>query len=299
MYVVIGASGNSGHVIAQTLLSRGHKVRAVARTAAHLQALTSQGAEAFPCDVTNTDQLTQAFKGAEAAYVMIPPNITSNDVLLYQERVGNSIATAAAKTAVPFLVSLSSVGADKASGTGPVVGLHNLEQKLNGIDSVNVLHLRAGYFMENTLGQAGAIRSMGTTAGPVRPDLKLPLIATRDIGAVAAEALLQLDFKGKQTRELLGQRDLDYREVAVIIGKAIGKPDLGYVQAPDEQFRAVVVQMGMSQNMANLILEMAKALNSGHMKALEPRTSKNTTPTSFETFVAEVFMPVYKQQAAA
>jgi uncharacterized protein YbjT (DUF2867 family) len=299
MYVVIGASGNTGHVAAKTLLSRGHKVRAVARTAARLQALTSQGAEAFPCDITNTDQLTQAFKGAEAAYVMIPTNITSNDVLLSQERVGNSIATAISKAGVPFVVSLSSIGADKPTGTGPVVGLHNLEQKLNSIDSVNVLHLRAGYFMENTLGQAGAIRSMGTTAGPVRPDLKLPMIATRDIGAVAAEALLQLDFKGKQTRELLGQRDLDYREVAVIIGKAIGKPDLGYVQAPDEQFLAAVVQMGMSQNMANLILEMSKALNSGYMKALESRNNKNTTPTSFETFVAEVFMPVYKQQAAA
>jgi uncharacterized protein YbjT (DUF2867 family) len=198
MYVVIGASGNTGHVVAQTLLSRGHKVRAVARSAARLQALTSQGAEAFPCDITNTEQLTQAFKGAEAAYVMIPPNISSNDVLLYQERVNNSIATATAKSGVPFVVSLSSFGADKVSRTGPVVGNHKLEEKLNAIDNVNVLHLRAGYFMENTLGQAGAIHSMGTTAGPVLPDLKLPMIATRDIGAAAAEALLRLTrFQGQ------------------------------------------------------------------------------------------------------
>ena len=299
MYVVIGASGNTGHVVAQTLLSRGHKVRAIARNAAHLQPLTSQGAEAFPCDITNAEQLTQAFKGAEAAYVMIPPNITSNDVLLGQERVGNSIATAAAKSGVPFVVSLSSIGADKATGVGPVVGLHNLEQKLNAIDNVNVLHLRAGYFMENTLGQAGAIHKMGTTAGPLRPDLKVPMIATRDIGVAAADALLQLDFKGKQTRELQGPRDLDYRDVAATIGKAIGKPDLGYVQAPDDQFRAVLIQLGMSQNMANLLLEMSKALNSGYMKALEPRNSKNTTPTSYETFVDQVFLPVYKQQTAA
>ena len=81
--------------------------------------------------------------------------------------------------------------------------------------------------MENTLGQAGAIRIMASAVGPLRPDLKLPMIATRDIGAAAADALLQLAFRGKQTQELHGQRDLDYNEVATIIGKAIGKPKLG------------------------------------------------------------------------
>jgi uncharacterized protein YbjT (DUF2867 family) len=299
MYAVIGASGNTGHVVAKTLLARGHKVRAVARTAARLQALTSQGAEAFPCDITDSEQILRALKGVEGAYVLIPPNVSSTDVRTFQERVSDSLASAIAKSAVPFVVSLSSVGADKAAGTGPAVGLHNLEEKLNRIDPVNILHLRAAYFMENTLGQAAAIRMMGSTAGPLRPDLKLPMIATRDIGAVAAEALLQLDFKGKQTRELLGQRDLDYREVATIIGKAIGKPNLGYVQAPDEQFRSVLTQMGMSMNVADLLLEMSKALNSGHMKAMEPRNSKNTTHTSYETFVAEEFVPRYKEQSAA
>ena len=195
--------------------------------------------------------------------------------------------------------SLSSFGADKASGTGPVAGLHNLEQKLNQIDSANVLHLRAGYFMENTLPQVGAIRMAGAVIGPIRPDLKLPIIASRDIGAAAADALLRLAFRGKQTLELQGQRDLDYTEVATIIGKAIGKPNLKYVNPPDDQIRAAMVQMGMSDAMAGLILEMAAALNSGHMRALESRTSRNTTPTSYETFVAESFVPAYKQQAAA
>ena len=78
--------------------------------------------------------------------------------------------------------------------------------------------------MENTLPQVGAIRMAGSVIGPFRPDLKLPMIATRDIGTAAADALLSLGFHGKQTRELLGQRDLDYTEVATIIGKAIGKP---------------------------------------------------------------------------
>jgi uncharacterized protein YbjT (DUF2867 family) len=231
--------------------------------------------------------------------VLVPPHITSTDVRSYQEQVSDALATAVARSKVKFVVALSSIGADKESGIGPVIGLHNLEQKLNRIDSANVLHLRAGYFMENTLGQVGAIRAMGFTGGPLRRDLKIAMIATRDIGAVVADALIQLDFKSKQTRELLGQRDLTMVEVAAIIGKAIGKPDLSYKQLPDDQFIAAVMQMGMSQNMASLLVEMSGALNSGHMKPLEPRSARNTTPTSYETFVTEVFAPAFRQQVAA
>lgn len=140
---------------------------------------------------------------------------------------------------------------------------------------------------------------MGSAAGPLRPDLKVPMIASRDIGAAAADALLQLSFRGKQTRELLGQRDLNYNEVAAIIGNAIGEPELKYIQPPNDQVLAGMVQSGMSDQVARSLLEMAESLNSGYMRALEPRTSHNTTPTSFETFVTEIFVPAYKQQAAA
>ena len=88
-------------------------------------------------------------------------------------------------------------------------------------------------------------------------------------------------------------------EVATIIGKAIGKPDLNYLQLPDEQVRAALTQLGMSLNVANLILEMAGALNSGHMRALEQRSAQNTTPTSFESFVAEEFVPRYRGKSTA
>lgn len=299
MYVITGASGHTGSIAAKSLLSRGQKVRALARNADHLKELTSAGAEPFVCDITDSNRLTEAFRGAEAAYVLIPPNISSNDVRADQEKVSDSIATAVAASKLKYVVSLSSIGADKPSDTGPVVGLHNLEQKLNKVDGANVLHLRAGYFMENTLGQAGAIHTFGRTMGPLRPDLTIRMLATRDIGAIAAEELLGKQFQGKQTRELLGQRDIDMNEVTRILGKAVGKPDLAYVQAPDDQFKAALMQMGMSSNMAGLIVEMAHALNSGHMRALEPRSPRNTNPTSYETFVAEAFMPVFQQQATA
>ena len=235
MYVVLGASGNTGHIVAKNLLARQQKVRAVGRNSAHLQPLAAQGAEVFVGDVTDVSALTKAFQRADSAYVMIPPNPASNDPLGYQERVSDAIAAAVKSAGIKNVVSLSSIGADKTSRTGPVLGLHHLEQKLNQIDSANILYLRAGYFMENTLPQVGAIRMTGSVIGPFRPDLKLPMIATRDIGAAAADALLSLGFHGKQTRELLGQRDLDYTEIAAIIGKAIGKPNLGYVHAPDDQ----------------------------------------------------------------
>jgi uncharacterized protein YbjT (DUF2867 family) len=299
MIVVLGASGHTGNIVARTLLARGQKVRAVGRNAEHLQPLTALGAEISTADASNTSALSNAFKNADAAYVLLPPNVSDNDVRAYQDRVSDAIAAAVRAAGIKHVVALSSIGADKSSGTGPVVGLHNLEQKLNAIDGVNVLHLRAGYFMENTLPQVRVIRAMGNVVGPVHPTLKLPMIATRDIGGAAADALLHREFRGKQIRELLGQRDLDYTEATSIIGKAIGKPSLGYVQAPDEQLRPAMGQMGMSSNFVGLLLEMSHALNSGYMKALEPRTPSNTTPTPFETFVNEEFAPAYRQQMAA
>ena len=299
MYVVLGASGNTGQVVATNLLASGQKVRVVGRNAAHLQSFTAKGAETFIADVTDAGALAKAFHQADSAYVMIPPNPTSTDPLGYSDRVSDAIAAAVAKAGTKNVVALSSIGADKSSGTGPVLGLHNLEQKLNQISGANVLHLRPAYFMENTLPQVNAIRNMGVVATPLRADLKLAMIATRDIGAAATEALLHPTVHGNQTRELLGSRDLTYTEVTAIIGKAIAKPDLKYLQAPDDQFRSVLVQMGMSEPFARLLLEMIGSLNSGHMRALEPRTPQNTTPTSYETFVADSLVPAYQQQPAA
>ena len=299
MHVVLGASGNTGHIVAQNLLAGQQKVRVVGRNAAHLQSHAAQGAEIFIADVTDAAALTKAFQNAGSAYVMIPPNPASDDPLAYSERAGDAIAAALKNAGVKNVVALSSIGADKSKGTGPVIGLYKLEQKLNQLDGANVLFLRPGYFMENTLPQAAVISKVGSVVGPVRHDLKLPLIATRDIGAFASDALVNLSFHGKQTQELLGQRDIAYTEVAAIIGKAIGKPDLKYMQLPDEQMRPALVQAGMSDQFAKLLLEMAAALNSGYMRALEPRTSQNSTPTTYEDFVAEVFLPAYQHQAAA
>ena len=299
MYVITGATGHTGNIVARRLLSEGKEVRAVGRHQERLQSLVEAGAKPFVCDLADPVGLGKAFAGAEAVYIMIPPETTTANFRAFQDRITDSVVSALTAARVKYAVLLSSVGADKSSKTGPVVGLYNLEKRLGTISGLNVLSLRAGYFMENTLSQAMAIHAMEKAAGPVRPDLKLPLIASRDIGQVAAEALLRLDFRGQQTRELLGQRDLNYIEIAEIIGQAIAKPDLKYVQLSDTEFRGFTAKVGMSADFANLILEMVAAMNSGHMRAQETRSARNTTPTSFETFVEEEFVPVYEAPMAA
>jgi uncharacterized protein YbjT (DUF2867 family) len=252
------------------------------------------GAEAFVADATDAGALSKAFSGAKAAYAMNPPNIGALNVRAYQEQVNDALVSAIENNGLKYAVVLSGYGADKPEKTGPVVGLHSLEEKLNGISGLNALFLRAGYFMENILPQVGVIKSFGNMAGPVKGDLPLPMIATRDIGAVAADALLKLDFQGKRQRELQGAGDVTYAEVARIVGAGIGQPGLTYKHMPAEQLKPVLLQMGMSASMADLLLEMADALNSGYMRMLEPRSPRNTTPTSLESFVTEILVPTYR-----
>jgi uncharacterized protein YbjT (DUF2867 family) len=229
---------------------------------------------------------------------MVPPNMTSPDYRADQERESDAIAKAVKDSGLHYAVFLSSFGAHVPEGTGPIAGLHSAEQKLNAISALNVLHLRAGYFMENNLSAIGMIQGMGIYGHAVLQDLKLPMIETRDIGDYAARRLLKLDFSGKQTRELLGERDLSMNEATAIIARGIGKPDLRYVQFPYDQVQQVLMQMGIQPKTAGQFIEMYKAINEGVVAAQEPRSPENTTPTSFEKFVQDVFVPAYQGKAA-
>src|ERR1700735_1085378 len=218
-YVILGATGNTGSIIADYLLLKGQKVRVVGRDVARLQRFVNQGAQAFIGALSDSAALTKAFSGARAAYLMLPPISSRED----QERESDAIAKAAKESGLRYAVNLSSYGAHVPEGTGPVTGLHSAEQKLNAINGLNVLNLRAGYFMENNLAAIGTIQKMGVFAHVLLPDLKMPMIATRDVGDYAAQRLLDLDFSGKQTRELLGERELTMTEVTAVIGRGIGK----------------------------------------------------------------------------
>jgi len=298
MYVITGATGNTGKIVAEKLLAAGQKVRVVGRSAEKLQPFVAKGAEAFAGSVEDAAAMTRAFTGAQAVYAMIPPNMTPKDYRAEQERISDALAAAIEKAGVPYAVALSSFGADKPAKTGPIAGLHSLEEKLNKIAALNVLYLRAGYFMENLLPQVGVVRSMGMLAGPLKGDVALPMIATRDIGDYAAAALAKLSFSGKQTRELQGARDVTMKEAASILGAAIGKPGLSYTHAPAMMLKPAMMAMGISSNMVDLILEMSDAINSGAVAALEKRGPENTTPTTLEWFAANVFAPAFSGKAA-
>jgi len=293
MHVILGASGNTGSIIANSLLSAGKKVRVVGRDSGRLQRFVDKGAEGFTASLSDTAALTKAFSGARAAYLMLPPAKSREE----QERDSDGIAKAVEDSGLRYAVHLSSYGAQVAEGAGPVSGLHSSEQKLNAIEGLNVLHLRAAYFMENNLAAIGMIHHMGIFGNALVPDLKLPMVATRDVGNYAAQRLLALDFSGNQTSELLGERDLSMTEVAAVIARGIAKPDLRYQQFPYDQVQQVLTQLGVPPKGAAMYIEMYKSINAGVLVPLEPRSKKNTTPTSIEQFVQDAFATAYQGKA--
>jgi uncharacterized protein YbjT (DUF2867 family) len=293
MYVVLGSSGNTGSIIGDFLLSKGQKVRVVGRDPGRLQRFVHKGAEAYAADLNNAAALAKAFGGARAAYLLLPPLNSREE----QERQSDAIAKAVKESGLRYAVHLSSYGAHVPEGTGPVTGLHSSEQKLNAISDLNVLHLRAAYFMENNLAAIDMIHGLGLFGHALLPDLKLPMIATRDVGEYAAQRVLDLDFSGKQTRELLGERDLTMTEATALIARGIGKPDLRYEQLPYDQVQQALTQEGFSPKKAAVYIEMFQAINAGVLAAQEPRSPQNSTPTSFEEFVQDVFAPAYHGKA--
>jgi uncharacterized protein YbjT (DUF2867 family) len=298
MIVIAGATGHTGRPAAEALLAQGEKVRVLGRDAKKLEPLVQKGAEAFVGNVEDVASMTKGFDGATAVYLVLPEDISQQDLRAHQERVSDSFAAAIANAHVPYVVNLSSIGAQHAEKTGPIVGLHNQEQKLNRIAGLHVLHLRAAYFMENLLLSIPPLRSMGILSGGLAGDTPMPWIATKDIGAYAATRLASRDFSGSSVQELHGERDISMKEAAPIVGKSIGKLNLGYMQVPFMMLEPALVQMGMPKNTAGLLIEMWKGANAGLIVPLEQRSAKNTTPTTLESFVAEVFAPAYLQIAA-
>jgi uncharacterized protein YbjT (DUF2867 family) len=293
MYVITGATGNTGRVVAERLLDAGRKVRVVGRSAERLRPLVQKGGEAVVADISDTDALTKAFAGARAVYALIPPDPTVEDVRGYQRSIAESLATGLERSGVRHAVFLSSVGAHLPDGTGPIAGLHEAEERLKRVPGINILHLRPSYFMENLLMFLPTIQQAGVAGSAVAGDVPIPMIATRDIGEYAARRLLELNFTGYSTRELLGQRDVSLGEAASVLGRAIDRPDLKYVQFPYADAEQAMVDMGLGRDMARLYTEMSRAMNEGRVAPQEQRSRENTTPTSIEDFA-----PIFAAAAA-
>jgi uncharacterized protein YbjT (DUF2867 family) len=293
MITIMGGAGHTGAGVAERLLKAGEKIRVLGRTPEKLQSLKAQGAEVMTGDAADPAHLARAFKGADAVYTLLPPNPASTDFRAEQDRVGEAIATVLRDVGVRHVVFLSSLGAELAGGTGPIAGLHAQEQRLRQLPGTNVLILRPGFFFDNHLGNIGLIKHQGINGGAIGPDVPMVMTSTRDIAAAAADALARRDFKGVVVRELLGKRDRTMREATAILGAAIGKPGLNYVQFSYDDFAAALQGAGFSANMAGLYAEMARAFNEGKIHSMRGRTLDNTTPTALEDF-APVFAAAYK-----
>jgi uncharacterized protein YbjT (DUF2867 family) len=284
MYVLMGANGNITSKTARLLLSAGQPVRVLGRNAAHLEPLKQAGAEVLVGGALDPDFLTRAFSGASAVYTMIPPDYVSPDHRSYQKAVSEAIAQAIAKSGTTHVVNLSSVGASLPSGTGPIAGLHDQEQRLDKLASVNVLHVRATYFLENHLHAIGLIKALGVYPGMIAPNVPLAMIATQDVAVAVVRELTKPTYTGHTVRHLLGARDYTMSEVTRVLGAAVGKPELKYVQSDPVQAKAGMVQSGFSQNVADLFEEMSNAMSDGRIQATYRRDAASTTPTTLEQF---------------
>lgn len=294
--VITTPTGHIGSVVAKTLLDAGEKITLIARDPAKVKALTDRGARLVKGSHADAALFTEATKGATALFFLVPPDWGITDIRAGYRRFGEAAAKAISANKIPYVVNLSSVGADKESGNGPVAGLHVTEKLLREA-ATNLVQLRPGYFMENTMGQIPAILQAGALFTTFQGRTKFGMIATRDIGARAAELLRARDWKGEKVVELQGAGDVSYDEVAATLSEVLGRP-LKHVTVGREQLVESLTGMGASRVLAESFHELTQGIESGHVKPLEPRSATNTTPTSYPVFAQEVFKPAFKAATA-
>jgi uncharacterized protein YbjT (DUF2867 family) len=280
---IMGATGHTGRAIAESLINQGKKVRVLGRDAAKLTQIA--GAEPFVGKASDAEHLTAAFTGATAAYILIPPNPVSPDFRKEQDATTAAIVSALKASGLKRVVMLSSLGAEVPAGTGPIAGLHHLEQALKKIDGLNALILRPTYFLENHFANLPMIKHMGINGGAIKGDVAFPQIATADIAVAAAAELAKPTATGHVVHELLGAADYTLADVTKKLGAAIGKPELPYTTFPYDAFSGALQQAGLSKSVSDLYAEMSKAFNDGIVKSRSGRNEKTTTKTSLDAFI--------------
>jgi len=260
MFTIFGASGNTGSVVASTLLARGEKVRVVARDPARVASLA--GAEVVRGDVLDRASVEAALDGARGAYVLFPPDNANPDLLAQYRRIAEIYVAAIDAKRTPHVVVLSSVAAHEPAGTGPIVGTHVAEQVFLRAKAKRTF-IRAAYFMENLLGYAHPMKQDGVL--PVfggGENVRFPMIATNDIGRVAAESLLAPPPSQDDIIELAGPTEYSFAEAAElatnILGRAV-KP----AALPLDAMIPTLTGLGFSENVAGLYREMTEALGKG------------------------------------
>jgi len=293
--VILGATGTVGSKIAENLLNDGHQVTLIARHTEKLEKYRSLGAEIIAGDINDVETLTSAFANADSTFILLPDSVKAENTRAYQREVTSRLIEVIEKSGIKYVVNMSSLGSHMHEGNGMMGGTGEQEVRLNQLKYVNVLHIRSAYFMENFLRIIGLVKNKGINGTAADGDHAIPMVATQDVAKVAAEHLSNLDFTGKSVHAVMGSRDYTYREFTNIIGKAIGNPELPYVQIPVEQAKQVFLGNGFSEDFVDNLLGMAVAIKSGMMN-YQKRDDSTTTPTTAEDFVSEIYLPLYNKQ---
>jgi uncharacterized protein YbjT (DUF2867 family) len=255
-----------------------------------------RGAEMAIGSQDDAEYLTRATRGVDALFWATPPGYGSDDVRAFQNRLGRAAATAIHANRIPRVVNLSSIGAHLESGVGPISGLHDVEQML-GEAATHISHLRPGFFFENLLWQRDSIRHWGRISLPLSGDRRYPMIATRDIGRMAAARLASQGWTGHFVSELHGPTDLRFDEVAGILSQVFDRRIM-YVKCDREESRQAMVDSAMSENAVDLMLEMYDAMEAGTLRPVELRSPRTTTPTTLAEFARNVMLPLVAEPVA-
>jgi uncharacterized protein YbjT (DUF2867 family) len=260
MYVIAGVSGNTGSIVATSLLEQGKKVRVLVRDAAKGEVWKARGAEVAVASVDDEDALAKALEGATAAYLLSPPDVSSKDFIGERRATIETIARAVERSKLPYVVFLSSTGAQHEAGTGPIRTVHFGEERLARTPAKTTF-VRAAYFLDNWGAVLGAA-AHGKLPSFLPPDLVVPMVSTKDIGLVAAKALLEPPAGKSEIIELAGPRDYSPRELAAVLGKIVGKP-VELDTAPLEAVVPAFTSFGFSANVAGLFQEMYAGIANG------------------------------------
>jgi uncharacterized protein YbjT (DUF2867 family) len=260
MFVITGATGNTGSVAAKTLLAAGKKVRVLVRDAAKAKGLAELGAEVFVGDLTDQASLARALEGAEGVSFLSPPDNAAEHFIEERKLLTQKQVDTFARAKVPHVVVLSSVAAQHAEGTGPIVSLHNVEQQLQaaGVPSTFV---RAAYFVENWGAVVHPVKADGVLPIFLPGKVVFPTVSTADIGQALAQSLLD-GPRGIRKIELSGPVDVSPSDVAAAFSAILGRP-IQVVEAPLAAVVPTFTSFGISAGMAGLYEQMYAGMISG------------------------------------
>ncbi|MBW8687500.1 NmrA family NAD(P)-binding protein [Chitinophaga rhizophila] len=283
---IAGSLGNIGKHLTQHLVAAGHQVTVITSNTERIGAIEALGAKAAVGSVNDAGFLQEALTGADALFAMTPPNMGGSNIIRNTVAAGKAFATAIKETGVARVVMLSSIGADLATGNGPIAGLHHIEALYRELEGVSVTFLRAGYFYTNYYNDAALIKGMGIIGANYPSNVQIPLVHPEDI-ATAAAAALQQQPAGKDVRYIVS----DLRtagDIAKALGTAVGKPELPWVEFTDEQALDGMTQAGLPGEMAGLYVEMGEGMRSGKLQAdFIAGGAQADGATKLETFAQE------------